>query len=250
MMLADDPRLLNLVPVVPQFALNQESELATKGIWTYPAGSFLLTPAGFSIQPIADPTGLKTGCGIVVEWPERATDSPGVSGPPSTYSFHIVALEDRNINQNATVGIGYTSDQLCDIAVDILHLHAIAGIGDRGSTGTLQAVSNYLQPAHDWMDMNPGIYAHRATLRMTVGRKQSQFGTNVLATFDNGQCTLNCSDITATVYFTTDGTPPLGVNPTTEIYSAPFSVTSGQVIYCASRNVGTTLSEILKFTSP
>lgn len=252
MMLADDSRLLNLVPVIPIFAMNQESEIAQNGIWTYPAKSFLLTPNGFKIQPIANPTGLKTGCGIIVEWPDIATDSPGVSGPPATYSFPIVGLEDRNQNQDATGGIGFTSDQLCKIAVDILHLHSIAGIGERGSPGTFQATGNFIQVAHDWMnsEIRPGIYAHRATFRMTVGRKQSQFGTNVLATFNNGQCTLNCSDITATVYYTTDGTPPLGINPTTQIYSAPFAVTSGQVIYCASRNVGTTLSEILKFTAP
>ena len=247
MLIADDPRIKGIVPVVPQFALHQESELATKGIWTYPPDSFTVTPTGFVINRLADPTGKKTGCGFIVEWPERTTDSPGVTGPPSTYSIHIVSLEDRNLNLTPNAGIGITSDQLGDIAVDILHMQAV---NIAGQIGTFQAKGTYLVPAHDWMEMNPGIYAHRATLHITIGRKQSIRGTNVLATFNNNQCTLNCSDITASVYYTTDGSPPVSVNPNAQLYTAPFPVTCGQVIYCASRNVGTILSEVLKYTAP
>jgi len=248
MLLADDPRVKGLVPVVPEFKLQQESELAASALWTLPAASFTVTPVGFQINQVNEPApGQRVGAGLLVEWPDSTVDSPGVSGPPATYRIHVVAFEERNVNLTPGVGIGIASNQLAWIAADILHLQALP-IG--GGSGTLWARGTFIEPAHDWMGMFPGIFAHRATFTMTVGRRQTQRAAIVQASFRAGQCVLTCQDPNATIYYTTDGSMPVGSNPNARVYSGAFNVANGTVVTCASRDVGLVLSEVLAYVAP
>jgi hypothetical protein len=242
MIVADDSRL-SIVPVIPEIKLLQESELLLDCLWTLPRNAIAVTPTGWQISQ-GDAQGGLVGAGILIEMPEMEVESTNVSGPPAAWTVGIVAFQEPNTNFVANVGIGITSSQLCQIATDILHLLEIAGFG------TFSADRSGIKSAHDWQTMKPGIVAHRLTIRSRVGRTQSKRSAAVQCTFGGGVCTLSCSDSSAIVRYTTDGSMPLAINPSAQIYSAPFSVDSGTTVTYCSQQTGTVNSQIYKSTSP
>ena len=65
-----------------------------------------------------------------------------------------------------------------------------------------------------------------------------------------GQATLTCSDAAAVISYTLDGSAPLGTNSAAQLYSAPFAVTSGQLLQAAARTPGKLLSNTINLTIP
>lgn len=232
---------LSTVPILPQVKLLMEADLLTDSLWTLPRAAFTITEDGWQVNQGA--TGL-VGAGILVEMPEMDNDSPGVSGAPATWMASIVAFEERNTNFLTGTGIGISSSQLCQMVQDSLHLQNIYGIG------TFQCVQAAIRQATDWEDRNPGIIAYRTTLRAKVGRVQTVRSEPVTAQFNLGLCTLTCSDNTATIYYTTDGSVPVAANPAAVKYSAPFNVTSGTTVMFGSTKTGLNQSQINGATAP
>jgi hypothetical protein len=137
------------------------------------------------------------------------------------------------------------SEQLAQIVKDILHLQnfgAFAGV--LSGFGTLKCKTSWLTPAHDWMQQKVGVIAYRVSLEATSGVKQSTRSAAVVATFNNGMCTLTCYDGSASIYYTTDGTIPVQANPNAKTYQGEFAVTSGQTVMAASKRAGFISSEI------
>lgn len=232
MALRDDQRLAK-VPIASEMHFYAEAETALDVLWTLPADALKLTPDGFGVVPVATPDPGPVGCGILVETPEMSDRSPGVrKGSPATWKVGIVGFCEPNTAFLPGTGCGFTSSQLCQLAQDVLQLMFIYGFG------TLQTEENAITAARDWTALKPGISAHRLTLSGTVGRVVSERSAPVTAMFGGGLCTLTCSDGTAEVRYTTDGTPPFAVNPASTVYQAQFAVDSGATVQFYSRKAG------------
>ena len=244
LILLDNAFLAN-VPILPEIkGLIENSQMADV-LWTLPRSAFTLSDTGWKINKDAA-AGL-VGGGILIEIPEMNTDSPSVSGPPATWKIGIVGMVEVNTALVAGTGIGMTSSQLCQIALDQLHLQNIFGFG------TLKAERGAITAAHDWMQMKPGITAHRVTLSATIGRTQTKRSAAVSAVFGSSQCTLSCTDGSAAIYYVLNGVPgsvPVAANPAAILYAGPFNVNSGDKVLAASKSSVTILSEIFGYTAP
>lgn len=240
--LRDDPRLAN-VPIVPEVKFIMENDQSIDALWTLPVSAFTITTQGVTINGQGAP-GL-VGAGILVEMPGATSDSPEVSGPPLTWDVDIVCFEERNTNFLAGIGTGVTSEQYAQIVLDILQLQYLGP-----QFNTLKSKQSAINPAHDRMQLTPGIIAYRTSLRSDAGRNQTPRTQPVAATFLGGNCTLTCGDGAAAVYYTTDGTMPCSANVNAAnpagagatLYAAPFAVTSGQSLLFAARNTAANLN--------
>ena len=189
-------------------------------------------------------TNALVGGGILVEQPEMDSNSPGVSGPAATWKVPIVGFVEPNTAFVPNVGIGFTSSQLCQIALDILqNLFSY-------QYGTFQIEQQAIKAANDRQTESPGIAAHRVVVKATIGRVQSVRSVSVTAIFGGGNCTLTCADGTASILYTTDLSEPVTANPNAIAYAGPFAVASGAVIKFASHKAGTIVSQIVGAQSP
>jgi hypothetical protein len=260
MLLLDDPRLAN-VPVVPEWKFHMESDQIIDILWTAPRTTFNVTPTGPIVLPdgsggnnAASQAPPLVGAGMLVEMPTIVSDSPGVSGPPRVWQLSVVSFEERNTNFLPGTGTCVTSEQYAQLVADILHLQFTF------TYGTVQAKRDLVSPAHDWMNLKPGIFAYRTLFQATVGIPQTQRTAPALVSFAGGNCTVTCSDSGAAAYYTTDGSCPCGanVNPFNPagvgatLYTTPFAVASGTLVLAAARNsaAGKTLSPVNGATAP
>lgn len=245
LLLCDEPRL-NLVPIVPEIKLHQESDLSVDAIWTVPRSAFTITPSGMTVNQQLNFSGppAAVGSGILIEMPTGTTTSQNVTGPPTTWEVSVVAFEERNTNLTAVTGIGIMSEQLCQIVKDCLHLQQIFGYG------CLKAMRTWFEPAHDWMGMKPGIIANRVKFEGIASNSQTTRSPAVIISFLGGNCALTCSDTNAVLSYTIDGTVPVAANTNAQNYVAPFAVNSGDMIMAASRSQGKILSEIFGAFAP
>lgn len=246
MLLLDDQRLAN-TPVLPEFKLQMENDQFIDMLWQLPRSAITVTPDSSQVAPgnsggNAAPTGGLVGAGILVEMPEMTVNSPDVSGPPGTWDINVVSFEERNVNLTDGVGTGITAEQYAQIVLDILQLQWVYQFG------TLKAKSTAISPAHDWMGLRPGIMAWRTQLTSTTGRVQSPRSVVVQPTLAGSTLTLVCADGGATIYYTSDQSMPCPANVQENplpgqgatVYSAPLTVTSGQTILFASKNLTVT----------
>ena len=252
--LADDPRLA-YVPVALEMDFYMENITTVDALWTLPRSAITLTPTGMVLNASATPG--PCGAGLLVEMPGATSDSPGVSGPPMTWDVNVVAFEERNANflgansasqPGTTVGTCIMSEQLAQLAQDVLHLQFIYGFG------TLQSKSATVAPAHDWMQRCPGIVCNRAALKAVVGRQQTTRTAAATPTITGGVCMIACADPLAAIYYTIDGSAPVAANvgqqnpgPSgtgAQLYTLPFAVASGTTVLCAARSPGLILSPV------
>ena len=242
LILRDEPRFA-AVPMLPEYKFLMDADVALDALWTLPVTAFVNTPDGFDVNPAA--TVGTVGNGILIEMPEMDDNSPGVrNGSPATWKVGIVGFCEPNTAFTSKVGTGFTSSQLCQIAQDVTQMLNIYGFG------TFKSDVSAIKSATDWTGLKPGITAHRLTIGATIGRVVSQRSANAFATFNAGQCTLTCSDNTASIFYTGDGTMPVASNPRTQPYAAPFAVQSGQTIMFATKKTGTVTSQVLGAVAP
>lgn len=237
--LRDDNRLA-YVPIVTEQKFLMDAEIALDVLWTLPVDAFTLTADGFQVNLVAQPDTGSVGCGILIEMPEMDDNSPGVrAGSPATWKVGVIGFCEPNTafvqpdpSRGLQGGTGYTSSQLCQIAQDVLQMMYIYRLG------TFQTEQSAIKAARDWTQLKPGVTAHRLTMGATVGRVVSTRSAQVVITFSGSNCTVTCSDGAATVYYTTDGSPPYKSNPVAQQYGGPFQVTSGTVVLAYSRRTG------------
>lgn len=247
LILANDPKLAR-VPIVTEAKFLSEAELMLDVLWTVPRSMFTVKDGGIDINTVVTPG--PVGGGLLIEKFEARTDSPGVSGPPTTWKIKIVAFSENNVNFLPNLGINISADDLCQIAKDILHEQHIYGYG------SLKADTNWLTPADDWMTIKPGIEASRLTLNATLGVIQTPHCKPVRITFAGNLCTLTCTDTDPElqIYYTQQkdaiGTMPVKANNKASEYSAPFEVESGDLILASSIKPNSNLSEITGEIAP
>jgi hypothetical protein len=238
------------VPVIPEIKLIMENDQSVEALWTLPQSAFTVTPQGVTINATAAPGSV--GAGLLVEMPEATAESPGVSGSPLTWGVNIVCFEERNTNFLAGTGSLITSEQYAELCLDMLQHQWIYGFG------TLEAKRNIITPAHDWMNIHPGILAYRASFRATIGRIQSTRSASATPTISTGTCTITCTDNSATIYYTIDGSMPVSSNVNSSnpagigatVYTAPFAVNSGTTVLCASQKTGLITSQVTGIKAP
>lgn len=235
-----DNATLAKVPVMPETKLLMESELLVDALWTLPRAAFTVTTDGWVVNQGV--SGL-VGGGVLVEMPEMDTHSQGVSGPVATWRVGVVGFCELNTALVPGVGVGLTASQMCQAALDQLHNQNVYGLGTFVSDQAIRY-------ARDWVDLKPGVSAYRVTLTATVGRVQSTRSVPATVAFAGGNCSLECPDPGATIYFTTDGTVPAASNPSTETFSAPFSVRSGTTVMFMTEKAGLINSQVHGATAP
>ncbi len=241
LILADDYRFAD-VPVAPEIALLAESEVLVDALWQLPRAAISVTKDGWTIQE--GPTG-PVGCGLLVEMPEMDYDSPGVrNGSPATWKVGIVGFCEPNTAFLKGTGTGYTSSQLCQIALDVTQMLEIYGFG------AFKSERSSITHAKDWEQLKPGVAAHRLTIGATVGRLSSIRSAQASAAFAGGLCTLSCADAGATIRYTTDFSEPVATNAAAKVYAAPFPVASGASVKFATKAIGKVTSPINGATAP
>ena len=256
LILLSDDRLKN-VPVLPEFKLYMESDLMVDALWTLPRSAFTVGPDGVTVNTQVNSGKVgPVGAGLLVEMVEGSLQYPDEPGPSINWEVNVVALEERNTNLTAGVGIGITAEQLVQVVLDILHILLIRDFG------TFRAAPKPFAPAHDWMTMKPGINAYRASLLSLNNRNQSQRPPPVNITFNAGVCSLATAYGTAdTIYYTqtpvpqdgsvvTNAPAPVKANTTAQVYAGPFPVVTGDVVSAAAYTAGTVQAPINTQTAP
>ena len=201
-----------------------------------------------------------SGNGLLIEIPDIIVDSDGVTGPPQSVELSFVNFQngDAALIPPTTVagqtepvqGGGLYAEQLEQFLVDILHLLNIGGLG------TMIVKGRFSSPARDYA----GINARRTKIVMTP--KQTAQTTRValpIISVSAGTCTITEATPGASVYYTTDGSFPSNptiaiapiaggpINSKSQLYTAPFAVTAGQLIRAAGYLNGYNISPTARF---
>lgn len=155
-----------------------------------------------------------------------------------TYSreFPVRVIEDVRVNRppGQALATGYTAAELAEEVVSLLHSRGIYGATLRW-TGT--------EPAVD----GKGGVGYAAIFEASGGVAVPTRAANPLLDFAAGNCTLSAGG-GATIYYTTDGTSPLGEDRLT--YSTPFAVTSGAEVRCVAVESGKQPSDFMREVAP
>lgn len=246
-LMADDR--LGTVPIIPEFKLHMESDIMVDILWTAPRSAFRVLSGSIAVEPgVSDTVQGPVGAGLLIEMPVAKCNSPNVTGPPLTWEINVIAFEERNVNLTPSVGIGILSEQLAQLVLDVLQLQAIWS--GSGGFGTLRAAPTPLGPDHYWMNLKPGITAWKTTMSTTLGRAQTARSANVAFTFGGGNVTLTCPEPGCEIRYTVNGSTPVKINPDSIIYTAPFPITSGQLMLTSSWVPGKLISAVAGGIAP
>ncbi len=186
----------------------------------------------------------RSGNGLLVEIPKARVNSPNIQDMPQDITLGIVAFQNGDAAMTPDTGAGHFAENLAQLALSILHLQAIIGVGQ------LQGVGH--DPAKDYEFIN----AERATLRISgVSTPATPRCAALQYTNAANEITLTCATPGAEIFYTVDGsTPhdpaladPLGnlINPLALEYTVPFTVTAGQRVRAVAQAHGFNASEII-----
>ncbi len=186
----------------------------------------------------------RSGNGLLIEMPRAKVNSPSIQDMPQDITLGVVAFQNGDAAFTPETGSGHFAENLAQLALSILHLQAIIGVGQ------LQGVGH--EPARDYEFIN----AERATLRISgVRTPATPRCAAVQYTLDTGMVTLACATTGAKIFYTTDGSTPISptledslgriVNPQAHLYTAPFAVNSGDRVRAVAQAFAYNASEIL-----
>ena len=177
----------------------------------------------------------KAGAGVIILEPYARSNEIGVSGAVFDWIFPVVSMELPAVNDDGQVGLGITAFRLAQMAIDVVHIHA------DDLYGTMNVDRESIEDEEKFT--LPGCIGRRTNFHI-VGKslKTPLVQTIKIAQFNNK---INLSTLTngASIYYTLDGTFPAsstGINPSTLLYSVPFTVSAGTQIracgYLANMN--------------
>ena len=241
--LLSDP-WLNEINIVMRHELLEDSMLARLPDKTLPAEMLAFLIARNKASG-------RKGCGIIVERPEFAVQSPNVTGPQGDLVCVFLVLCDRMLNESATRGTLRSASRVSQRILDLLHRHNDDGIG------TYQASGRAIVPAEDYEPLD----AYRVTLNITMKREQTARCARAVPTVADGTCTLTCATAESNIYYTlstldADGNwvapgPPAPSNTGggAVLYTGPFPLASGQTVRAAAFNANYNQSPITRLTA-
>lgn len=185
------------------------------------------------------PRNNKSGCGVIVEKPELVAPLPNVPGPQGDLVIVCLVLEDPFTNLGAN-GTMMPADQVAQKVLDIGHLWNVEGLG------MWRADTNAISSARDWEPLR----AFRARLRIANNRGQTQRVERVNSSTGGGNMTLTCATAGAAIYYSKNGAFPGPSNTAAGaiLYTAPFAVTTGDVVRVAAYKAAMVGSPITRFT--
>jgi len=162
----------------------------------------------------------RKGCGVIVEVPEFNVQSPNVTGPQGDIFLPLLVLEEPLMNEAPATGTLRPANQVAQKILDLLHLDADDG------TGTIGAAGAAITPAKDWEPLR----AFNVRLKLTCKRQQTARAGVVTIAVESGLATLACNTAESSIYYTVNGGFPGPSNSSATLYTAPFSVTTGDVL--------------------
>ena len=190
------------------------------------------------------PRGGCQGQGVLIEIPKLEVDDPNVSGPVFRPILSFVCVQAGDMAFAPGTGAQLYAEWIATIICDILHQQVDEGVGMFKCEGTV--VEEASDPEFQYTN------AFRVTLKcapLLVG--QTYRVPPPAIAVNSYQATLSCSDAQALLYWTADGTfPGKGVGPSSQQYTAPFTVASGQVIRYAAYRQGFIGSVIRRYVVP
>lgn len=182
----------------------------------------------------SNPRNGRSGIGLLVEMPKLQAPKP--NSIQRTLLCSIGIVEERNLNLLADTGTGVSAEELGERVLDFMFAWMM------GLTSGLSPEASALVPAPDLIS-GEGLVTYRASValrrnHLPVGRADKPTFSN-----DAGTVTLtNGSNTpTATIFYTLEDSEtrleniyPGSANPLAIEYSAPFTVSSGQIVrWCA-----------------
>ncbi len=171
----------------------------------------------------------KVGIACLVMMPSLRVITPEVPGPQYEIVIVVRALNDPRVNNT-----GLTDEGVAMCNLRWLDGHLFEGITELHGDTKGEA----LKPNYDY----PGLLVYDSTFSGPL--PQDYLGRTVYpAIADNGSglITLTCSDLTASIYFTVDGTEPMppaneGEATTAALYAGPFQAAAGATVKALAWN--------------
>ncbi len=171
----------------------------------------------------------KTGVYCLVLMPSFFVEDPNVPGVQGAVELTIRTFEDPKINNT-------------DLSAEDVALANLRWFGDGLVIAGLLAIypntnGSALKPNYDY----PGFLVYDTVLRGQLPQDYPGRTSQPSITNDNaGSVTLTCSEGAAGIYYTLDGSMPqpgdTSGTGSTQLYTAPFTVSSGTVVRCLAWN--------------
>jgi Fn3 associated len=171
----------------------------------------------------------RAGALCVVEMPEPESAQNNISGVIEDQHFNVMVIEQVDINM-AQGGTNIFAEEICQRVKDILHLWA----DDLYGTIKLAGKTNFVRDANRF----PGCMVYSIPFVLPKCKStQTQRCSTVQIVNNSGVITMTCATVTATIFYTLDGTTPTnqdGGNANSVQYSAPFNANAGTLIRAAA----------------
>lgn len=192
----------------------------------------------------------RSGTGILIEMP--TIDVPGKQTPGPTQNLRpsFVVFQNGDAALEPSTGSGLVAETICQLVLDTLHMQELQGIG------TLYAIDRAVEPAREY----EFVHAYRVALFLkSAAANQTQRTAPVTVTDNAGTVTLACATADAEIWYTLDGSFPshsravepvsdTTINSSSILYTAPFAVTSGQIVRAAAYADGYNAGQIARQT--
>jgi hypothetical protein len=186
----------------------------------------------------------RAGAFVMVLMPEASATHKNVTGPVLDWEFPVICVEQPDVNLTAQIGTLLSAEEIGQRVMDVTHL-----LADE-SYGTFAVSGKAMRAEGDFVF--PGCVGYRVTLTLSCGRNsQTVRCAAVAVSATGGVCTMSCTTNGAEIYYTVDGTFPAwssNVNPSAQLYEAPFAVVSGDVIRAAAYLAGNNQSPARRYT--
>lgn len=181
----------------------------------------------------------RSGTGVLIEMPTVEVPANQAVGPKQNLRPSFVVFQNGDAALTPETGSGLYAETIAQLVLDTLHMQELQGIG------TLYAQDRAIEPAREYEFVN----AYRVSLILRSAQaNQTNRTAPVVITNNAGTVTLTCATAGAVIYYTKDGSFPdqaatdpvsaAAINLSSQLYSAPFVVTSGEVIRAAAYLAG------------
>lgn len=178
----------------------------------------------------------KTGVYCLVLMPSFFVEDPNVPGVQGSVELTIRTFEDPKINNT-------------DLTAEDVALANLRWFGDCLLIAGLLTIypntkGTALKPNYDY----PGFLVYDTVLRGQLPQDFPGRTPQPTISNDSGNVTLTCGDGFAGIYYTVDGSMPQPGDASgagaTQLYAAPFTVSSGTIVRCLAWNAAILPSDV------
>jgi hypothetical protein len=167
----------------------------------------------------------KLGTCVVVLMPELQPDRPGAPGPEYKVLLTVQVIESPLLNGSDS-GTGKSAESLATALRQLLHMFDTGG----RNTFTFESMEP-IQTSADKVSYGVRFARNARDVR------PSKVATPVISPASGAApqtITLTCATVGASIYYTTDGSPPFSTNAEAELYTAPFNLAAAATVRAAA----------------